>query len=144
MGLFGKKRDAVTADDLPDEEVKVAAELGISLDDGPPQQALFVHLPLPDGPGTDRTPYYDVQGPIQRAVEGSHLGEFDGDKWTEEECVLACYGRDAEALLARVRPLLTEAGLTGDDAYAELRDGLPGRKRTTTRRIPLPFDDDGQ
>ena len=73
------------------------------------EQAVLIHIPLSNGEfGTDeeQEAVFALEEELSEAVEGSGLGEFDGNEFGGGECVFYIYGASADALYAVVEPIL--------------------------------------
>jgi hypothetical protein len=68
------------------------------------------------------------------ALEGSGLGEFDGNEVGERETILYLYGSDAERLYQQIGPVLTAYPLCRN-ARVVIRKGRPGAAQ---REFRLP------
>jgi hypothetical protein len=90
--------------------------------------AVVVHLKLSDGDmGTqeDDGPIEDLTCRIERIVEATGAGEFDGDEWGGGYCKLFIYGPDADSIAKIVLPdLLGYPARPG--SYLVKRYGAPG------------------
>jgi len=95
------------------------------------EQAVIVHLRLSDnsfGTAKDRRVIEDLEDAMERVVEQSLAGEFDGDEFGQGECVMYLYGPDADVLFSVIEELLKSCELAsggfaikryGDDADAK-------------------------
>jgi hypothetical protein len=79
------------------------------------EQAVIVHLKLSNdefGTAEERDAIHTLCNALERVIESTFVGEFDGDEFGEGQCSLYMYGDDADALFAAVEPLLRASRLS--------------------------------
>jgi hypothetical protein len=101
-----------------------------------PQQAVIIRL---DGANLPDSVYesFDLstlEGQIIRAIDGTGLGEYDGNEIGPEDTSLYLYGPDAERLHERISNILTAYPLC-KSAVVTIRMGPPG---ATQRQVKIP------
>lgn len=100
------------------------------------EHAVIAQLKLADdsfGTTADRARVTAIGEAIEMELEGSDLGEFDGDESGEGYSWLYCYGPDADRLADAVLPHLRDWPQRAD-SYVVKRYGGPGARE---ERIPL-------
>jgi len=90
--------------------------------------AVILHLRLSNGEfGSDEEhdAIHHMTGRLEQAILANDAGEFDGDEFGGNECVLYMYGPDAGRLFSAIQPVLRNwPALVG--GYAIKRFGPPG------------------
>jgi hypothetical protein len=89
-----------------------------------PEHAVIVNVPLRGASG-DFELVDELGERLREHLEGSGVGEFDGNMIGRDLGVLYLYGADADRLWQEVAPLVREAALPAG-AYALKRGGPPG------------------
>ncbi|WP_213806236.1 hypothetical protein [Granulicella sp. dw_53] len=92
-----------------------------------PKQAVLVHL---NGSDLDQSIYDEndlstIEDLLIAKLDGTGLGEFDGNEVGNYEAILYLYGDDAEKLFDRVEPVLRGYPLC-QKAKVIIRQGEPG------------------
>lgn len=89
------------------------------------EQAVIVHIRLGDRQTAIPERYkavHALEGQLEQAIKDKAVGEFDGDEFGEDECVLYMYGPNADHLYRAIEPVLKAARLA-DGGYAVKRYG---------------------
>jgi hypothetical protein len=79
------------------------------------EQAVIAHLRLKEGPfgsPKEREAVRDLEKRLERAIQADAAGEFDGDEFGNNKCVLFMYGPDADRLFKIIEPILKSVPLT--------------------------------
>jgi len=103
-----------------------------------PEHAVIVHLKLSDdahGTVEERESVFALEDELERAIEGSAAGEFDGNEFGGGEAVLYAYGPDADALFAAMEAPLR--AFPNRPAFAILRYGEATDPAAQERRVAL-------
>jgi hypothetical protein len=103
------------------------------------QHALLLHIPTA---GTTPTPQemessHALQAEIECALEASGAGMLDGDEWGGGECVIFCFGPDADRLFDAIAPVLEKRPFP-KGSHATKRYGGP--ETTRVERVNLERD----
>ncbi len=75
----------------------------------PMEQAVLLHLPLTGekfGTATDQEAVRALGDQLGQVIADASAGEFDGDEFGGNKCVLFMYGPDADRLFALIEPIL--------------------------------------
>ena len=79
-----------------------------------PEHALIVTLKLSNdehGSDEERNQIHELTDKFDLAINEAGVGEFDGDKFGDGNCILYMYGTDVDRLFAIVDPLLRASQL---------------------------------
>ena len=89
------------------------------------EQAVLLHLPLTSekfGTATDQEAVRALGDQLEQVIADASAGEFDGDEFGGNKCVLFMYGPDADRLFALIEPILRAAPVASG-GYAIKRYG---------------------
>jgi hypothetical protein len=101
------------------------------------EHAVIVHINLLDRQIETRRQYEAVQileDQLERAIKDVSAGEFDGDEFENDKCVLYMYGPDADRLYQAIEPVLKAAQLASG-GYAIKRYGTAGNLNARETRV---------
>ncbi len=96
-------------------------------------EIVFVFDELPD----NLAPWHEVQKEMDDALHAADAGEVDGDLWGGGQCVVYCYGPDAERMWEVLAPII-EPHPIPRGSYALKHFRGPGPHRT--ERVNLHWD----
>ena len=100
---------------------------------------MLVHLALAGGEmgsPDERATIIKLQDEVSAAIDSAGVGEFDGDEWGGNECVLYMYGEDADPLFDAVRPVLMKLP-PRSGSYAIKRRGDASDPNAKEERVAL-------
>lgn len=99
------------------------------------EQALIVTIPFNGRSGTNEEVerLYKLEGELIKAIEHSHVGEYDGNEIGEGTFTMYAYGPSANKLFDVALPILAKYRLP-PGSRAVKRYGKPGAKED---RVPL-------
>lgn len=80
----------------------------------------------------DQNDLTTLEDQIIQSLQGTSLGAFDGNEIGPSGCTLYLYGPDAEALYAKIEPVLRSHPLC-QSARVTIRQGGPGALQRETR-----------
>jgi hypothetical protein len=103
------------------------------------EHAVIVHLTLAGGEmgsPDERAEIATLQEEVSAVIDAVGVGEFDGDEWGGNECVLYMYGEDADRLFDAVRPVLLKLP-PRSGSYAIKRQGDAGDANAKEERVSL-------
>jgi hypothetical protein len=94
------------------------------------EQAVLIHL---NGTDLDQAVYEEndlmtIEDLLIAKLDGTGLGEFDGNEVGEGGATLFLYGNDAEKLFTRIEPVLRDYPLC-QKAKVIIRQGKPGSQQ---------------
>lgn len=102
------------------------------------EQAVIVHLKLTGdqfGSSRERDAVLALEDHLEKSILDGSAGEFDGDEFGDNKCVLFMYGPDADRLFTIIEPILKSTPLaTGGYAikrYGEASDPNASEVRVT-------------
>jgi hypothetical protein len=93
-------------------------------------QAVIVHLRLSSatfGSRAEVDQLFKLEEKVAAAVEGSLVGEHDGNEIGAGEFIIFCYGPNADRLFAVIEPIL-RASIHSKGARVVIRYGKPGAR----------------
>lgn len=104
----------------------------------PPEHAVIVRLVISGeefGTPEERTAIHQLADAMERRVQDSKAGMYDGDEFGAGECTLYFYGPDANALFATIEPELRASPLAkGGQATKRFgAAGDPGARKEIIR-----------
>jgi hypothetical protein len=100
---------------------------------------VLVHLVLAGGEmgsPEERATIMKLQDDVSAAIAAAGVGEFDGDEWGANECVLYMYGEDADRLFDAVRPVILKLP-PRSGSYAIKRRGDADDPNAKEERVAL-------
>ena len=100
---------------------------------------MLVHLALAGGEmgsPEERATIMKLQDEVTAAIDAAGVGEFDGDEWGGNECVLYMYGEDADRLFDAVHPVIAKLP-PRSGSYAIKRRGEASDPNAKDERVPL-------
>jgi hypothetical protein len=103
------------------------------------EHAVIVHLALAGGEmgsPDERAQLMKLQDQISAAIDAAGVGQFDGDEWGGDECVLYMYGADADRLFDAVRPVIAKLP-PRSGSFAIKRRGDAGDPSAKEERVSL-------
>lgn len=100
---------------------------------------MIVHLALAGGEmgsPDERATIMKLQDEISAAIDAAGVGEFDGDEWGGNECVLYLYGEDADRLFDAVHSVIAKLP-PRSGSYAIKRRGEASDPNAKEERVTL-------
>jgi hypothetical protein len=101
------------------------------------EQAVIIHLPMKGGKfgaPADHEAVIALEERVEKAIADASVGEFDGDEFGGDKCVLFMYGPDADRLFALVEPILKAAPIASG-GYAVKRYGAADDPSSKEERV---------
>jgi len=89
------------------------------------EQAVIVHIKLNAdqfGSSQEREAVFALEDQLEASIADGGAGEFDGDEFGDNKCVLFMYGPDADRLFTIIEPILKSTPLASG-GYAIKRYG---------------------
>lgn len=98
---------------------------------------MIVHLPMRGdrfGSPVEQAEVRALEERLEKAIVEGDAGEFDGDEFGENKCVLFMYGPDADRLFSVIQPTLADAPVASG-GYAILRYGAADDPGAPEKRL---------
>src|SRR6185295_11835054 len=105
----------------------------------PPEHAVILHIRLGNdefGTPDEVASMHALEDELASAIKRARAGEHDGDEFGQGECVIYCYGPDADKLWNAVAPVLEPMTFRAG-SYVVRRYGPPGSRED---RIDLHWE----